>query len=92
VIGVIAILADKDVDGVLAPLAERLDGLVATATPSDRALSAAALAERARAAGLATRVEDDPTRALAQARAWAGEDGAVVVTGSLTLLAALVAE
>lgn len=92
VIGVIAILADKDVDGVLAPLAGCLDGLVATATPSERALPAADLAARAGAAGIATRVEADPTRALGEARTWAGEGGAVVVTGSLTLLAALAAE
>lgn len=92
IVGVIAVLADKDVAGVLAALAPSLDVVVATDSGSDRALPAAALAEAARAAGVEAVVESDPAVALERARARAGAEGAVVITGSLTLLAALAAE
>jgi dihydrofolate synthase/folylpolyglutamate synthase len=92
VVGVIAVLADKDVAGILDALAPSLDVVVTTDSGSDRALPAAALAEAARAAGVEAVVESDPVVALEQARARAGAEGAVVITGSLTLLAALAAE
>lgn len=87
VVGVIAILADKDVDGVLAELAPGLDLVVATETSSDRSLPAGALADRCRALGLEAEAQVDPFLAVERARAIAGADGAVVVAGSLTLLA-----
>ncbi len=86
-VGVIAILADKDVDGVLAELAPSLDVVVATETSSARSLPAAALADRCRAAGLEAEAREDPFSAVARARELAGPGGAVVVAGSLTLLA-----
>ncbi len=86
-VGVIAILGDKDVDGVLAELAPRLDAVVATETSSERSLAAGALADRCRAAGLRAEPEPDPLLAVDRARELAGPDGAVVVAGSLTLLA-----
>lgn len=92
VIGVIAVLADKDVAGVLAALVPNLDILVATDSGSERALAASALAAAARAAGLEAEADSDPRAALARARTLAGSGGAVVITGSLTLLAALAAE
>lgn len=92
VVGVVAVLADKDVAGVLAALAPRLDLLIATDSGSERALPGAALADAARAAGLDAEAESDPAEALARARVHAGPHGAVVITGSLTLLAALAAE
>jgi len=83
---VASILADKDVDGMLAALSVLGDRLVATSSSNERALSAADLARRA--ASFFARVErvEDPARALAHARA-AGEP--VLVTGSLYLLADL---
>jgi dihydrofolate synthase / folylpolyglutamate synthase len=83
---VVSILSDKDVDGVLAELAPLADVLVATSSSSPRALSAGALAERAR--GRFARVEavDDPREALRRAHE-IGEP--VLVTGSLYLLADL---
>jgi dihydrofolate synthase/folylpolyglutamate synthase len=84
-----SLLADKDVDGVLAELARVSDVLVATTSSSPRALPAAALA--ARAAGLFRVVEAvaDPRRAVARAHEL-GEP--VLVTGSLYLLADLAAD
>jgi dihydrofolate synthase / folylpolyglutamate synthase len=83
---VASILADKDVDGMLAALSVLGDRLVATSSSNERALSAADLARRA--APFFAQVEQiqDPAGALAHARA-AGEP--VLVTGSLYLLADL---
>jgi dihydrofolate synthase/folylpolyglutamate synthase len=83
---VAAILADKEVDGMLAALSVLGDRLVATSSSNERALSAADLAQRA--APFFTKVEslEEPGEALAHARAL-GEP--VLVTGSLYLLADL---
>jgi dihydrofolate synthase/folylpolyglutamate synthase len=88
---VLAMLADKDCDGVLAALAPHVDHAVVAESASPRARPAADLAQRARAAGLRAAVEPDPQRAVARARAEAGPEGAVLVTGSLSLLADLAA-
>jgi dihydrofolate synthase/folylpolyglutamate synthase len=74
---------------VLEALAPVLDQIVVTETPSERALPAARLAELAVAHGLEVEAVEDPEQALARARHRAGGQGAVVVCGSLTLLAAL---
>ncbi len=83
---VASILADKDVDGMLAALSVLGDRLVATSSSNERALSAADLALRA--APFFARVDpfEDPAGALAHARA-VGQP--VLVTGSLYLLADL---
>ena len=39
-VGCLAVLADKDAAGILAALAPRLDGLVATEVPAERLASA----------------------------------------------------
>ena len=83
---VASILADKDVEGMVAALSALGSRFVATTSSSSRALSAADLAERA--ARYFTDVEaiDDPAAALAHAR---GLGKPVFVTGSLYLLADL---
>jgi len=84
-----SILADKDAEAMLRALTPLGDTFVATASPSARALPAAELASLAE--GLFARVETvaEPDAALARARELAGPEGAVLVTGSLYLLAAL---
>jgi len=87
---VASILADKDAETMLRALAAAGSMLVATSSRSARALPAEQLA---RLAGpFFARVESalDPDKALAHARELAGDDGAVLVTGSLYLLADLV--
>jgi dihydrofolate synthase/folylpolyglutamate synthase len=83
---VASILADKDVDGMLAALSVLGDRLVATSSTNDRALPAADLAQRA--APFFSYVEpiEEPAQALAHAR---GLGEPVLVTGSLYLLADL---
>jgi dihydrofolate synthase / folylpolyglutamate synthase len=80
---VVALLADKDADGILLELRRLGPRLVATTQSSARALPAADLAERARRYFEVVEVVDDPTRAVARAHEL-GEP--VLVTGSLYLL------
>jgi len=83
---VASLLADKDVDGMLAELARLCPILVATRSSSARALPAEALATRARALFGRVEAEPEPVDALRLAHAL-GEP--VLVTGSLYLLADL---
>jgi dihydrofolate synthase/folylpolyglutamate synthase len=85
-VGVIAILADKDVDGVLDELVPCLQRAVATQSASPRALGAADLAARIAARGVPAEVCTPPSAALERARDQAGQAGAVLVSGSLSLL------
>jgi dihydrofolate synthase/folylpolyglutamate synthase len=86
---VASILADKDAETMLAALAAAGSALVATSSHSARALPAEELARRA--APFFDPVESvaDPGEALDRAHELAGDDGAVLVTGSLYLLADL---
>jgi dihydrofolate synthase / folylpolyglutamate synthase len=83
---VVSILADKDVDGMLAAFSALGDRLIATSSSNARALSAADLAERAAPYFDEPEAIEEPAAALARARSL-GEP--VLVTGSLYLLADL---
>jgi dihydrofolate synthase/folylpolyglutamate synthase len=80
---VASILADKDVERMLATLRRAGRRLVATRSSSARALPAASLADLARAYFEHVEVVDDPVAAVARAHEL-GEP--VLVTGSLYLL------
>jgi dihydrofolate synthase/folylpolyglutamate synthase len=84
---VASILSDKDVDALLAGLAEMAPRLIATQSTNPRALPAADLAARAAPHFHRVETEPDPHRALARARE--STDGGILVTGSLYLLADL---
>lgn len=86
---VVSILRDKDVDGMLAALAAVGDTLVATTSSNPRALPASELGAQAAERFAKVETVEDPQRALEHARELAGPDGAVLVTGSLYLLADL---
>jgi dihydrofolate synthase / folylpolyglutamate synthase len=86
---VASILADKDAEAILAVLALAGRSFVATASRSARALPADELARRAEPFLESVEAVHDPGVALARARELAGEEGAVLVTGSLYLLADL---
>ena len=88
---VASILRDKNADGMLAALSALGDTVVTTASAQPRALSADELATLARRWFERTETEEDPGAALARARSIAGPEGAVLVTGSLYLLADLAA-
>jgi dihydrofolate synthase/folylpolyglutamate synthase len=88
---VASILRDKDAEGMLAALSALGDTLVATQSSSTRALPADELATLAGRWFSRTEMEPNPVAALAAARSVAGLQGAVLVVGSLYLLADLVA-
>jgi dihydrofolate synthase / folylpolyglutamate synthase len=88
---VVSILRDKEVEKMLAALSVLGDTVVATASANPRALAAGEIARLARRWFQRTETEEDPSGAVARARSIAGRDGAVLVTGSLYLLADLAA-
>jgi len=87
---VASILEDKDAGAMMRTLARAGNSLVATASHSARALPADELARLATPHFDRVEVVPDPAEALDRARELAGADGAVLVTGSLYLLADLI--
>lgn len=86
---VLGVLDDKDVDGIIGALASVADAFVATRSDSPRAIDAFDLADRiAEVTGRHTEAFERLDDALEHARELAGGDagGAVLVTGSITLL------
>jgi dihydrofolate synthase / folylpolyglutamate synthase len=88
---VASILEDKDADAMLAALSALGDELIATSSSNPRALAARDLADRARRFFARVDAVPDPMKAVSAARERASEDGGVLVTGSLYLLADLAA-
>jgi dihydrofolate synthase/folylpolyglutamate synthase len=90
VVAVIGILADKDVEGIVRALEPVVTEFVVTDAPSERAIDADSLA--AVVVGIVGRdrvtVEPEFRRAMEVARdsAEEAERGAVLVTGSITLV------
>jgi dihydrofolate synthase/folylpolyglutamate synthase len=87
---VTSILAEKDAAGMLAALSVLGDEIVVTASSNPRSRAAEDLARASARFFTEVEVVPDPAEAVARARERAGEDGAVLVTGSLYLLADLV--
>jgi dihydrofolate synthase/folylpolyglutamate synthase len=86
---VASILADKDSGAMLAALSAAGETFVATQSSNARALPAEALAGLARGRFSSVEAVPEPKAARARARELAGPNGAVLVTGSLYLLADL---
>jgi dihydrofolate synthase/folylpolyglutamate synthase len=92
VIAVVSILDDKDAAGMLAALMPACDALILTSSQNPRALPPPTLASLARQlAGPPVEIVREPRRALARARELAGPRGVVIATGSLYLIADLLA-
>jgi dihydrofolate synthase/folylpolyglutamate synthase len=85
----VSILEDKDVDAILARLREAGAVLVATQSSNPRSLDTKELAARAEPYFEHVEPIADAVAALGRARELAGPAGAVLVTGSLYLLADL---
>jgi dihydrofolate synthase / folylpolyglutamate synthase len=86
---VASILEDKDAAGMLAALSVLGDRFFATSSTNSRALTTAELARLAELHFDHVEEADEPEAALSRAREAAGANGAVLVTGSLYLLADL---
>lgn len=84
---VCGVLADKDVEAVVAPLAEASDRFYATAPATGRAAEVIRVADAAEAAGTEVLEEADVAAAVEAARQDAGLHDMVLVTGSLTTVA-----
>ncbi len=92
VIGVISILDDKDAAGMLAKLLPTCDALILTSSQNPRALPPPTLQSLSRQLhGPPSEVVREPRAAVARARELAGEDGFVIATGSIYLVADLLA-
>jgi dihydrofolate synthase / folylpolyglutamate synthase len=86
---VFAMLADKDIGGVVDAMRHRVDRWYVAATEADRAASASQVAEVLAGRGLApvTRIFDDVPSALAAARRDAGPNDRIVAFGSFYTVA-----
>lgn len=81
-LGVVGMLADKDVPGVLEALRERVDRWFAASTDGPRGQSDLALAERAAESGIALEPAGSVTEAIHIARQAAAEGDRILVCGS----------
>jgi dihydrofolate synthase/folylpolyglutamate synthase len=91
-VAVVAILEDKDAAAMLRTLLPVCSAVVFTRTASARSLPPPTLQSLAgQLGGPPAEVVRDPLRALERARELAGADGLVLATGSLTLVADLLA-
>jgi dihydrofolate synthase / folylpolyglutamate synthase len=95
VVAVVSILDDKDAAGMLAGLfggAVTVDAVVLTSSQNPRALPPGTLQSLTRQLhGPPAEIVSDPNRAVARARELAGPDGVVIVTGSIYLIADMLA-
>ena len=90
-VAVIGVLEDKDAAAMLAELLPHLDRVVYTRSQNPRSLSPATLASLAeKLGGPPAETVADPREAVLRAGAIAGPAGAVLVTGSIYLIADLV--
>jgi dihydrofolate synthase/folylpolyglutamate synthase len=91
-VAVVSILEDKDAAGMLRALVPHVEHIVFTRNQSPRALPPATLASLcAQLDGPPCELAADPGRALARARELAGAGGVVLATGSIYLVADLLA-
>jgi dihydrofolate synthase / folylpolyglutamate synthase len=90
-VGVIGVLDDKDAAGMLRALLPHFQHVIFTRSSNPRSLSPGTLESLAsKLGGLPSETVADPQAALARAHELAGEDGAVLATGSIYLIADLV--
>jgi dihydrofolate synthase/folylpolyglutamate synthase len=90
VVAALSILDDKDAAGMLGELLPACDAIVLTRSQNPRALPPGTLQSLAtQLGGPPSEIVPDPARALARARELAGEQGVVIATGSIYLIADL---
>jgi dihydrofolate synthase/folylpolyglutamate synthase len=90
-VAVMGVLDDKDAAAMLSAILPLADAAVFTRTSNPRSLPAATLqALAAQVGGPPSECVADPRAAVERARELAGPDGAVIVTGSIYLIADLV--
>jgi dihydrofolate synthase/folylpolyglutamate synthase len=88
-VAVLSVLGDKDAAAMVGELSSRVRAVVATRSGHSRAVDPDRLRALAAGRGLPAEAVADPVQALGRARRIAGARGAVLVCGSLYLLADL---
>jgi dihydrofolate synthase/folylpolyglutamate synthase len=88
-VAVVSALGDKDVTAMIGALAGACRAVVATRSSHPRAVDPRSIVRLAEAEGIRAAAVEPPLRAVERARRWAGGRGAVLVCGSLYLLADL---
>jgi dihydrofolate synthase/folylpolyglutamate synthase len=96
---VFGIMEDKDIDAVIAPMAQYIDHWCVTALPSPRSADPAKLAEKlallkpagAKADDFSVAAFSNPLEAYANAVSRAGENDRIVVFGSFYTVAGVMA-
>ncbi|HPM41960.1 MAG TPA: cyanophycin synthetase, partial [bacterium] len=83
---VLGVLADKDMNSIVRPLAPLFREIVCVPAPSERAASPEDLAAAARSSGATVRTERDLPAALTGAMKTLSEDDTLIVSGSLTMV------
>lgn len=84
---VLGVMGDKNLEAMIGHVAGRLDAVITTTVPEDRAVPAADIAARvAPLVMVPVEAIGDPVSALEVARQRAGGDGSVLVSGSLYLV------
>ena len=92
IVAVMSVLGDKDAAAMVGPLATACSTLIATRSTHPRAAAPEVLVHLAALAGMRAEAVEDPLHAVARGRELAGRDGALLVCGSLYLLADVRAE
>lgn len=87
IVAVLAVSADKDIQGILAELAPETRILIATEAGISRSMPAAEIAETAENFTWEIETEKDAWCALEKAKSRAGEEDLIFVSGSLYLVA-----
>ncbi|MFH0800166.1 MAG: folylpolyglutamate synthase/dihydrofolate synthase family protein [Pseudomonadota bacterium] len=82
----LGVLSDKDVAGIVRPLAPLFREIVCTKAPSERAASPKDLAAAARSSGALVKVEKDIALALSGLMDSLGSDDTLVISGSFTMV------
>lgn len=91
-VAIIGMLDDKDVEGIVTPLAGIVDRWIAVTADSPRAIDAAELARRiANQVDAACLIADSAEAAIAESREFAVDGGRVLVTGSFYIAGPLLA-
>ena len=89
VILLLGMMEDKDLQGVLQPLLQRVQQVITVCPAQERAIPAAELAASCRATGTPARATDSVAAGLEAARAAAGPGDLIVAAGSLFLVGEL---
>ncbi len=83
---VLGVLSDKDISGIIRPLAPLFREVICVRAPSERAASPKDLAAAVRSSGSKVEVLDDVPSALKATLDRLGDDDTLVVAGSLTVV------